>query len=97
MTAAALNVAAPTKKRRVRFGRVLNARGLAVFTRQVATLVKAGMPIMRALDVLARQEKNVAFKDILSHISETIRAGGNFSDGLVLYPKVFDRLYINMV
>ncbi|MBI5380921.1 MAG: type II secretion system F family protein [Opitutae bacterium] len=95
--AAALNAGTATKKRRIRFGRVLTARGLAVFTRQVATLVKAGMPIMRALDVLARQEKNVAFKEILLSISETIRAGGNFSDGLAQYPKVFDRLYINMV
>jgi type IV pilus assembly protein PilC len=97
LAAKALNVGPSTQKRRLRFGRVIKPRGLAIFTRQLATLVKAGMPIMRALDVLARQEKNAAFKEILGTIAETIRAGGNFSDGLAQYPKVFDRLYVNMV
>lgn len=85
------------KKRSIQFGKVINNKGLTIFTRQLATLVKAGMPIMRALDVLARQEKNIPFKEILENIGETIRAGGNFSDGLAHHPRVFDRLYINMV
>lgn len=85
------------KKRGIVIGKVISNKALTIFTRQLATLVKAGMPIMRALDVLARQEKNLLFKDILENIAETIRAGGNFSDGLAHHPKVFDRLYINMV
>lgn len=85
------------KKRSIQLGKVINNKGLTIFTRQLATLVKAGMPIMRALDVLARQEKNIPFKEILENIGETIRAGGNFSDGLAHHPRVFDRLYINMV
>ena len=79
------------------FGSPINPKGLAVFTRQLATLVKAGMPIMRSLEVLARQEKRPAFKDVIEHCSETIRSGGNFSDGLAANPKAFDRLYVNMV
>ena len=89
--------AAPAKKKRRQFGNVTNAKGVAVFTRQLATLVKAGMPILRSLEVLARQEKRPAFKDVLETIADTIRSGGNFSDGLAANGKVFDRLYINMV
>ncbi|HVS53899.1 MAG TPA: type II secretion system F family protein [Opitutaceae bacterium] len=97
--AAALAAAgtAPRRKKPLSFGRPINAKGLAVFTRQLATLVKAGMPILRSLEVLARQEKRPAFKAIVESIADTIRSGGNFSDGLAAHEKVFDRLYINMV
>lgn len=87
----------PRKKRRRHFGKAINAKGAAVFTRQLATLVKAGMPILRSLEVLARQEKRPAFKEVLESIADTIRSGGNFSDGLAANDHVFDRLYINMV
>lgn len=89
--------AVSAKKRRRSFGKAINAKGVAVFTRQLATLVKAGMPILRSLEVLARQEKRPAFKAVLVDIADTIRSGGNFSDGLSSHEKVFDRLYINMV
>ena len=88
---------AATRRRRRSFGRPINAKGLAVFTRQVATLVKAGMPILRSLEVLARQERRPAFKAVIEDIADTIRSGGNFSDGLAANDRVFDRLYVNMV
>ncbi|MEY4006597.1 MAG: hypothetical protein RLZZ221_2693 [Verrucomicrobiota bacterium] len=88
--------AAP-KRRGFSFGRAVNEKGLTVFTRQLATLVKAGMPIMRGLEVLARQEKRKSFRQVIEDCAETIRSGGNFSDGLGAHPKTFDRLYINMV
>lgn len=78
-------------------GKIINNQGLAVFTRQLSTLVNAGMPILRSLETLGRQEKNLAFKWVLEQISETIKAGGTFSDGLMQHPKVYDRLYVNMV
>ena len=89
--------ATAAKKRRRHFGKVINGKGAAVFTRQLATLVKAGMPILRSLEVLARQEKRPGFKAVLEDIADSIRSGGNFSDGLSSHEKVFDRLYINMV
>jgi type IV pilus assembly protein PilC len=91
--------AGPAKKRRrnLSFGSPINGKGLAVFTRQLATLVKAGMPILRSLEVLARQEKRAAFRQVIESIADTIRSGGNFSDGLAANEKVFDRLYVNMV
>lgn len=87
----------PRKSRRRSFGRPINTKGLAVFTRQLATLVKAGMPILRSLEVLARQEKRPAFRLVIESIADTIRSGGNFSDGLAANEKCFDRLYVNMV
>jgi type IV pilus assembly protein PilC len=56
-------------------GRVINGKGLAVFTRQLATLVKAGMPILRSLEVLARQETRPAFKEVIESIADMIRSG----------------------
>jgi len=59
--------------------------------------VKAGMPILRSLEVLARQERRPAFKEVIDSTADAIRSGGNFSDGLAANDRVFDRLYINMV
>lgn len=89
--------AAAGKKRRRAFGKEINTKGAAVFTRQLSTLVKAGMPILRSLEVLGRQEKRPAFKQTIEHIADTIRGGGNFSDGLAAHERVFDRLYVNMI
>ncbi|HWA10805.1 MAG TPA: type II secretion system F family protein [Opitutaceae bacterium] len=77
--------------------RAAGRRELTVFTRQLATLLKAGMPLVRALEALARQRKNRAFRAVLSEAIGTIRAGGNFSDGLARHPRTFDRLYVNML
>lgn len=80
-----------------RFGKVLNEEALTIFTRQMATLLQAGLPILRGLDVMIRQEKNPAFKDVLTQIADNVRSGGTFSDGLAKHTKVFDHLYINMI
>ncbi|MGH8018877.1 MAG: type II secretion system F family protein [Opitutaceae bacterium] len=78
-------------------GRVVKRKGLTVFTRQLATLIQAGLPLLRSLEVLARQEKNPAFKWVIDQLSENIRSGNTLSDGLQSHSKVFDRFYINMV
>jgi type IV pilus assembly protein PilC len=85
------------KKAPIVIGRVVSLANLTVFTRQLSTLVNAGMPIMRSLETLARQEKNIGFKMVIESLADTIRSGGNFSDGLLQHPKIFDRLYVNMV
>jgi len=70
---------------------------LTQFTRQLATLVNAGLPLMRGIEVLKRQMKNPQMLEALGGISENIAAGGTFSESLTQYPKIFDNLYINMV
>lgn len=79
------------------FGKAVDTAGLTIFTRQLAILVNAGMPIMRGLETLARQEKKPRFKVVIESLAESIRGGGNFSDGLLQHPKLFERLYVNMV
>ena len=77
--------------------RKVKTKVLTQFTRQLATLVNAGLPLMRGLDVLRRQMKDPQLNEALAGISESIAAGGTFSEALTAYPKIFDRLYVNMV
>ncbi|HRJ48699.1 MAG TPA: type II secretion system F family protein [Opitutaceae bacterium] len=78
-------------------GRPVSPQQLAVFTRQLAMLTRAGVPLVRALEILGRQERNPAFRPVLEDLIEGIRGGGTFSDGLRRHPRIFDRLYVNMV
>ena len=70
---------------------------LTQFTRQLATLVNAGLPLMRGLEVLKRQMKDPQMNEALNGIADNIAAGGTFSESLTQYPKIFDNLYVNMV
>mgnify|MGYP004654618113 CR=1 FL=1 len=75
----------------------IKTKVLTQFTRQLATLVNAGLPLMRGLEVLKRQMKDPQMVEALNGISENISAGGTFSEALTAYPKIFDKLYVNMV
>jgi type IV pilus assembly protein PilC len=70
---------------------------LTVFTRQLATLVDAGMPLLRGLRLLQEQEENRALKRVITEVAGTIEGGGTLSEALAGHPKVFSRLYVNMV
>ncbi len=72
-------------------GRV-KSKVLTTFTRQLATLVDAGLPLLRGLRVLEKQEKNVTLKKIIGELSMSIEGGSTFSEGLAQHPKVFNRL-----
>jgi type IV pilus assembly protein PilC len=77
-------------------GRV-KSKVLTTFTRQLATLVDAGLPLLRGLRVLEKQEKNATLKGIIGELSLSIEGGSTFSEGLAQHPKVFNRLFVNMV
>ena len=79
------------------FGKVIKPEELTTFTRQLATLLDAGLPLLRALEVMIRQEKNVRFQAALEQIADQVQSGNSFSDGLSQHPKIFDRLFVNMV
>lgn len=81
----------------INFGPVISEEGITVFTRQIATLLNSGLPLVRALEVMIRQEDNPRFKQVLVSLSETVQSGSNLSDGLVQHPKIFDKLFVNMV
>jgi type IV pilus assembly protein PilC len=70
---------------------------LTTFTRQLATLVEAGMPLLRGLRILEEQEQNPLMKDVIGDISNSIEAGNSFTEALKGRPKVFSPLYVNMV
>ena len=77
-------------------GRV-KTKDLTTFTRQLATLVNAGLPLMRCIEVMKKQKMAPAMMECLNGISEGIAGGATFSESLTAYPKVFDNLYFNMV
>jgi type IV pilus assembly protein PilC len=70
---------------------------LTTFTRQLATLVDAGLPLLRGLRVLEKQERNLTLKEVIGKIALSIEGGSTFSEGLAQHPKVYNKLYINMV
>ena len=70
---------------------------LMIFTRQLATLIDAGLPLLRGLDVLGKQEKDPVLRKIIASISEGVQGGSTFSETLSHHPKTFNRLYVNMV
>jgi type IV pilus assembly protein PilC len=77
-------------------GRV-KSKVLTTFTRQLATLVQAGLPLLRGLRVLQKQERNATLKGILGELAVSIEGGSTFSEALAQHPKVFNRLFVNMV
>ena len=70
---------------------------LTLFTRQLATLIDAGLPLVRSLTVLGNQQKPGTFKDVISVLSEDVEGGSSFSEALAKHPKVYNKLYISMV
>lgn len=77
-------------------GRV-KSKVLTTFTRQLATLVDAGLPLLRGLRVLEKQERNPTLKNIIAELALSIEGGSTFSEALAQHPKVFNRLFVNMV
>lgn len=75
----------------------IKTKELMVLTRQLSTLVQAGLPLLRGLRILLKQAKKPAVRNTLSSMGESIENGSTFSEALANHPKVFDKLFINMV
>ncbi len=75
----------------------IKLKHMMLFTRQLATLVDAGLPLLRGLHVLQRQEKNQVFRTALSGMAESVESGSTFAEALAQHPKIFTNFYINMV
>lgn len=75
----------------------VKGRTLMIFTRQLATLIDAGLPLLRSLTVLAKQEKDVVLRSTITQLAESVQGGSTFSDSLSVHPKIFNKLYVNMV
>ncbi len=70
---------------------------LALFTRQFATLLEAGLPIIKCLETLAEQQKNLYFKEVIKDIKAKVEGGKSLSEAMSEYPKIFNTLYIQMI
>jgi len=75
----------------------IKPRTLMIFTRQLATLIDAGLPLLRSLTVLAKQEKDPVLQGTITQLADSVQGGSTFSDSLSVHPKIFNRLYVNMV
>jgi len=75
----------------------VKSRALANLTRQLATLVAAGLPLLRGLNLLAQQEGNPTLKEALGDLSKRIEGGSLFSEAISAHPRIFNRLHVNMV
>lgn len=70
---------------------------LMIFTRQLATLIDSGLPLLRGLTVLGRQEPNPIMKRTIMTLSDSVQTGSTFSESLQQFPRIFNKLYVNMV
>jgi type IV pilus assembly protein PilC len=70
---------------------------LMIFTRQLATLIDSGLPLLRSLNVLAKQERDKVLKNTINKLSDSVQSGSTFSDALALHPRIFNDLFVNMV
>ena len=84
------------KKKRKTGGRV-PTRDIVVFTRQFATMVNSGLPLVQALDILAKQTENPQLSETTKQVVYDVESGNTLADALEKHPKVFTQLYVNMV
>ena len=70
---------------------------MVLFTRQLSTMINAGIPILEALEVLHEQVTNNGFKAVINDIVERVRGGSDLSDAIAAHPRVFSQIYVNMI
>ncbi|MEW6416672.1 MAG: type II secretion system F family protein [Nitrospirota bacterium] len=87
----------PKKVSRFGLGGRVKDKDIVVFTRQFATMIDAGLPLVQALDILSTQVENKAFGKTIAQIKVDVESGATYADALRKHPKVFSELYVNMV
>ena len=75
----------------------VKSKVLMIFTRQLATLIDSGLPLLRSLNVLTKQERDKVLKRTINKVADSVQSGSTFSDALALHPRIFNDLYVNMV
>ncbi len=79
------------------FGEKVKTKDLSIFTRQFATMIDAGLPIVQCLDILGEQSESKLLRNTVRTIRQDVEGGATLADALRKHPKIFDALYINMV
>ncbi len=81
----------------ISFGTGVSHKDLLIFTRQLATMIDAGLPLVQCMDILGSQTDNKQFAKVLISVKSHIETGATFSESLRRHPKVFDELYVNLI
>ncbi len=102
LQAATKKKAAADKKKKAaakkgKAGGKIKTKTLMIFTRQLATLIDAGLPLLQSLTVLAKQEPNPNLKATINALGDAVQSGATFSEALAQHPKIFNKLFVNMV
>ncbi len=84
---------APVKKRRQK----VKGDDIVVFTRQLSTMISAGLPLLQALKIQEEQSDNIALKQVIGEVAAKVEAGASLSEAMAQYPKVFNKLYVSMI
>jgi type IV pilus assembly protein PilC len=101
VAAPAAPAALPVRKRSINITlfqrRTVKSKVLMIFTRQLATLIDSGLPLLRSLNVLAKQERDAVLKRTANALADCVQGGNTFSDSLAQHPRIFNELYVSMV
>ncbi|WP_209541757.1 type II secretion system F family protein [Variovorax sp. 1615] len=90
-------LASKIKKRRTRSGKSIKPKDIAIFTRQLATMMKAGVPLLQSFDIVGRGNANPSVAKLLNDIRSDVETGTSLSSAFRKFPKYFDNLYCNLV
>ncbi len=88
---AELKISLPFLKKKIK------KKSIGVFTRQLATMIDAGLPLVQSLDILAKQEENEVFREVIQQVKSEVEGGATLAAALQKHPTVFDNLYVNLV
>jgi type IV pilus assembly protein PilC len=81
----------------IKIGTGVSTKEVVVFTRQFATMIDAGLPLVQCLEILGSQQQNVHFQKVIVAVKEDVEAGATLADALGKHPKIFDDLFVNLV
>ena len=82
---------------KINFGAAIKTRDIVIFTRQFATMINAGLPLVQSLDILAKQTENAALKEVVKQVVFDVEAGNTLADAFRKHPKALNDLYVNMI
>ncbi len=94
---AVINVRQAPKEIKLSLGGGIKTRDIVIFTRQFATMINAGLPLVQSLDILAQQTENKKLKEIVRQVVYDVESGNTLADAFRKHPKAFTELYVNMV
>jgi type IV pilus assembly protein PilC len=93
-----INVIAKPKELKLGFGgQKVTDKDIVIFTRQLATMIDAGLPLVQCLEILGSQTENKSLSKMVGQVRSDVESGATFADALKKHQKAFDNLYVNMV